>query len=260
MGGDGMKWFFWVLIFLAFFTPIIFTGKGIDHLDIMKDRYKRALDAGVSSAAHAVTYENEEGLRQTGMGFGTQQQNANNIPVDRERALAWFYKVFYRNLGMEKDTASQQSLGQYIPMKAIAGFDRLMIADVHDNWVLEEYYDIRYGGQDYRFTLSDQVMNKATGTWGRDVDFGIHPAERRAIVSGFIKKKLNSFLENRENRESNYNYEVNISAQDFDVKTDNIQGISFIVMVEGLPLPTLNPWKTERFYAFSLGGTEIRRQ
>lgn len=255
-----MKWFLWVLIFIAFFTPIIFTGKGIDHLDIMKDRYKRALDAGVSSAARAVFYENQEGLEQTGMGFGIQQQNANNIPVDKDRALEWFYRVFYKNLGIDNDLAAQKNLNQYIPMKAIAGFDRLMIADVHDNWVAEEYYDIQYHGESYRFTLSEQVLNKAAGVWGRDVDFGIEPAERRALVSEFIKGRLNQFLEQRENQESSYVYEVNITSQDFDVKTDNIQGISFVVMVEGLPLPTLNPWKREKFYAFSLGGTEIRRQ
>lgn len=254
-----MKWFYWTLIFIVFVTPIIFIGKGVDHLDIMKDRYKRALDAGVSSAARAYVYEGQQSLEQTGSGFGTSMQHSNNLVVDRDNALRWFYRVFYRNLGIEDDAQAQENIARYIPMKAIASFDRLMIADLNDQWTVEKYYDIDYKGVLYRFTLSDQVMNKATGIWKRDVDFGIPSADRETLVSNFIRDELNRFLMNRENAESRNAYYVNISSTDSDLKTDNIKGISFIVMAEGLPLPTLNPWKIERFYAFALGGTEISR-
>ncbi|MDF2840366.1 MAG: hypothetical protein K0Q99_1138, partial [Clostridia bacterium] len=98
-----MKWFIWTLIFLAFFTPIIFMGKGVDHLDIMKDRYKRALDAGCSSAARSVIYDDENSMQQVAMGFGTDVEHANNIMVDKDTALQWFYRVFYRNLGIQED-------------------------------------------------------------------------------------------------------------------------------------------------------------
>lgn len=254
-----MKWFFWTLIFLAFFVPIIFVGKGIDHLDIMKDRYKRALDAGASSAARAILYEGEESINQASTGFGINEQHGNNIVVSKDDALSWFYRVFYRNLGIENDMTAQEAIRKYMPMKAIAGFDRLMIADIHDNWILEEYYEIEYKGTNYRFTLSDQVFNISEGFWGRDMDFGITPEERTALVNEFIRVRLNEFISNRENNESNYGYYVNISNSDFDNKTDNISGISFIVMAEGLPLPSLNPWKSEKYYAFAIGGTEMSR-
>jgi hypothetical protein len=255
-----MKWFFWTLVFLAFFVPIIFVGKGIDHLDIMKDRYKRALDAGVSSAARAVVYEGEQSIKQAGTGFGINNQHGNNILVSKDNALNWFYRVFYRNLDIEGNVLAQEAIKKYIPMKAIAGFDRLMIADIHDDWISEEYYEIEYLGIEYRFTLSDQVFNISNGTWGRDVDFGISPENRIALVNEFIRARLNEFISSRENKESNYRYYINISTSDYDNKTENISGISFIVMAEGLPLPNLNPWKPEKFYAFAIGGTEISRQ
>ena len=129
-----MKWFFWTLIFLAIFVPIIYIGMGVNHLDIMKDRYKRALDAGVSAAARAITYEDENSLEQVATGFGTDNQHANNIAINKEVALNWFYRVFYRNLGIQEDTVAQEMIKKYMPMKAIVGFDRLMIADVNDDF------------------------------------------------------------------------------------------------------------------------------
>lgn len=255
-----MKWILWTLIFLAFFTPIVYIGKGVDHLDIMKDRYKRALDAGVSSAARAISYNSEVSLDRMSNGFGNEEENTNNISVDRDKAIEWFYRVFYRNLGIEEDEAAQENLKLYIPMKAIAGFDRLMIADVHDNWIEEKEYRINYNGSWYYFTMSGQVRKETTGEWRRDIDFGIDPHQRKALVSKFIRDELNKFLNTHENTESDNYYFVNIATNEVDAaKAEAITGISFIVMAEGMPLPTLNPLKKEKFYAFALGGTEIYR-
>jgi hypothetical protein len=254
-----MKWFFWTLIFLVFFTPIIFIGKGIDHLDIMKDRYKRALDAGASSAARALVYDDKDSLEHASMGFGTTTQHGNNISINKENSLNWFYKVFYRNLGIEEDAEAQENLKRYIPMKAIAGFDRLMIADLDDQWILEKEYLMDFKGTKYYFTMSDQVREKDSNSWRRDVDFGISPSEREALMNRFIRAELNHFLANRVNYESENNYYVKIADNNFNENTESICGISFIVMAEGMPLPTLNPWNREKFYAFALGGTEISR-
>lgn len=254
-----MKWFFWTLIFLVFFTPIIFIGKGINHLDIMKDRYKRALDAGASSAARAFIYDDMDSLEHAAIGFGSETKHGNNIIVDKENALDWFYRVFYRNLGIEDDILIQETFKKYIPMKAIVGFDRVMIANLNDQWVLEKEYLIDFKGTKYYFTMSDQVRKEDTNLWGRDVDFGISPSEREALVSRFIREELNQFLAGRENDESKNIYYVNIADYNSDEETENISGISFIVMAEGMPLPSLNPWKAKKFYAFALGGTEISR-
>jgi len=254
-----MKWFFWVLIFLVFVTPIIFIGKGIDHLDIMKDRYKRALDAGANAAVAYVSYDNGENMVQIAAAFGEQAIHANNIVIDKDAALAWFYRVFYRNLRIENDYTAQERLKKYIPMKAIVAFDRLMIADLNDDWVFDEFYDIEHNGVKYRFTLSERVMRISTGVWGKDTDFGISPSMREALVSEFIRTNLTRFLNNRENFESNNYYDVNIAVSDIDFKTDDVDGINFIVLSEGLPLPTLNPYKQGKYFAFSLGGSEATR-
>lgn len=254
-----MKWFFWTLVFLAFFIPTVFIGKGIDHLDIMKDRYKRALDAGANAAVEYTTYEHAGNLRELGTGFGEQEQHTNKIVIDKAAALTWFYRVFYRNLKLENDTAAQSNLKKYIPLKAIVSFDKIMIADLNDNWLVDKYYDIEYNGTLYRFTLSERVLKLSMGVWGKDIDFNIPPGTRQALVSEFVRNELNQFLNNRANFESNNYYDVNIAVADIDVKTDDVDGVNFIVMAEGLPLPTLNPWREGKFYAFGLGGSEITR-
>lgn len=254
-----MKWFYWVLIFLVFFTPILLIGKGIDHLDIMKDRYKRALDAGANAAVSSLEYSSASSLSNLGNGFGEELRHRNNIHLDRAAALDWFYRVFYRNLNIEKDKQAQDNLKRYIPLKALLSYDTLMIADAKDNWIVDIPYEIEYNGTLYRFTLSERMMNTSTGVWGNGVDFGISSSNREALLNAFIKRKLNHFLNNRENIESSLYYDVNIAVSDIDLKTDDVDGINFIVLAEGLPLPSLNPWKQEQFYAFGLGGSEVTR-
>lgn len=234
-------------------------GKGIDHLDIMKERCKRALDAGANAAVNCVEYNASENLSKLGMGFGEQQYHRNNLLFDRDESLAWFYRVFYRNLNIEKNPTAQQNMKKHMPMKALLTFERLMIADVTDSWIVDKHYEMEYKGVLYRFTLSDRVFRVDTATWGRDVDFGISVEEREALVNEFIKSNLNNFLNRRENFESGYYYDVNIAVSDIDLKTDDIDGINFIVLTEGLPLPALNPWQQSKYYAFGLGGSEITR-
>ncbi len=254
-----MKWFLWILIFLVFVTPIIFIGKGIDHLSLMKDRYKRAVDAGVDAAVKYSCYRESEDIAKAAIGYGTGLDDRRNLAVNKVAMLEWFYIVLFRNLGMENSKEAQLELKQYIPMKAIVSFDRLIIADARDAWVSETPYYIEYKGKNYGFTLSKQVLDVSTNKWLEDNEIGITPDQRKLLISDFIKEKLNHFLNTREGFESGFYYDVNISLSDIDAKSDDIDGINFIVLIEGLPLPSLNPWKHNKLYAFSLGGSELSR-
>ncbi|MFZ5352210.1 MAG: hypothetical protein ACOZCL_05735 [Bacillota bacterium] len=254
-----MKWILWILIFLAFVTPIIFTGKGVDHLDTMKERYKRAVDAGVDAAVKYNCYSETSEVERAGFGYGIGRDDKKNTAINEEEMLDWFYRVMFRNLGIQEDEAAQLNLKRYIPMKAVVAFDRLLIADVDDNWQQAEYYEMDYNGKSYRFTLSEQLMDIESGIWLRDKDIGLLQEKRQQMVSGFIKERLNSFLNNRLYFDSGLYYDVNISVSDIDSKSDDIDGVNFIVLLEGVPLPALNPWKHESYYAFSLGGSEIER-
>ena len=137
------------------------------------------------------------------------------MPVERDEAVKWFYRLFFRNLGI-MNTERQNEIKRYIPLKAIILFDRLMIADADDNWHTydpagEKEYVFQYKGKNYKFTLSDQIFDIESGTWITDGDIGLEPRERKAMVTEYIISQLNSFLDNRG---SGNNYKLVFSLND----------------------------------------------
>ncbi|MBP7073358.1 MAG: hypothetical protein KBB40_07645 [Clostridia bacterium] len=260
-----MKSFFWSLIFIFCTWSMFFIGKGIDNIDIMAERYKRALDAGANAASGYRAYYSEGMLYAHGAGFGIGLEDSNNVPVEREEAVKWFYRLFFRNLGIE-DTDKQNEYKRYMPMKAIILFDRLMIADADDNWHTydpagEKEYIIQYREKDYKFTLSDQVYNIENSSWIRADDIGLEAKERKELVTNYIINELNSFLDNRGNKESGSHYKIVFSLDDAsDSKLSGINGINFFILCEGIPIPSLNPFKQEKFFAYSVGGSEIKKK
>jgi len=95
-----MKAFFLSLVFIFCTWSIFFIGKGVDNIDIMAERYKRALDAGANAASGYSSYNTEVMLRDQGTGYGIGYEDRTNVPVDREEALKWFYRLFFRNLSI----------------------------------------------------------------------------------------------------------------------------------------------------------------
>jgi len=259
-----MKAFFWSLIFLFCTWSLFFIGKGVDNIDIMSERYKRALDAGANAASKFRPYNSEELLYAQGTGFGTGPEDRNNVPFDREESLKWFYRLFFRNLGIT-DAMRQEELKRYIPMKAVILFDRLMIADADDNWYSyypsgEKEYIINYSGKDYKFTLSDQVYDIERGLWLTAEDIGLSPEDRKAMVTQYILGELNSFLYSMDNNDRDRYYRIVLSLDDStEDKLSGINGVNFLVFCKGMPIPSLNPFKKEYFFAYGVGGSEIRR-
>lgn len=258
-----MKSFFWSLIFIFCTWSLFFIGKGIDNLDIMAERYKRALDAGANAASGYRAYNTGKFIYNQGTGYGVGTQDGNNMPVDRDEAVKWFYRLFFRNLNMN-DADKQKELKRYMPMKAIILYDRLMIADIDDNWYSydpagEREYVINYGGKSYKFTLSDQIYDIGNKTWIRAGDIGLDTRGRKALLTRYIMGQLDDFLNNRRNKESCNNYKIVFSLDDIDEKLSGINGINFLAFCEGIPISSLNPFLKERFFAYGIGGSEIIR-
>lgn len=258
-----MKAFFLSLIFIFCTWSLFFIGKGVDNLDITAERYKRALDAGANAAAQYRDYDTGDMLVKQGTGYGIGSEDRINASVDKEEAIKWFYRVFFRNLGIS-GTEEQEDLKRYIPMKAVILYDRLLIADEEDNW--DRYgpegreYIIEYGGRNYKFTLSEQVYDINGGRWIMAENIGLSPEERKALVTRYIINELNSFLKTRANKESGRDYEIVFSLDDApEDKLSGINGVNFFVLCEGIPIPSLNPFKPDFFFACGVGGSEISR-
>lgn len=259
-----MKSFFWSFIFIFCTWSLFFIGKGVGNIDIMAERYKRALDAGAYAAAGYRAYDEAKYLENQGTGFGVGFEDGKNVLLDRDECITWFYRLFFRNLGY-LNLEKQAAVKKYIPMKALILYDRLMIADLNDDWETyhpsgEKEYIMQYRGKNYKFTLSDQVYDISKGEWLRDVDIGLGEEQRKALVTEYIAGELDSFLSSRSNKESGNSYNIVFSLNDAeDKKLSGINGVNFVVFCEGLPIPSLNPFKREKFYAYGIGGSEIIR-
>jgi hypothetical protein len=259
-----MKSFFLSFLFIFCTCSLFFIGKGVDNLDIAAERYKRALDSGAYAAVSYRAYDEARFLENQGTGFGTGLEDSINIEVDENECLDWFYRLFFRNIGAVSEE-KQDEIREYIPMKALILYDKLKIADVNDEWDTyapsgEKEYLMQYKGKDYKFTLSDQIYDISGGKWVRDVDIGLSGAERKAMVTEYITHELEGFLNSRSNIESGNYYNIVFALNDIeDNKLSGINGVNFIVFCEGLPLPSLNPFKRQKFYAYGIGGSEIHR-
>jgi len=259
-----MKAFFLSIIFIFCSGSLFFIGRGVDQVDIMAERYKQALDAGANAAAEYRAYNTQEIMENQGTGFGVGYEDSLNVEVDREAALKWFYRLFYRNLGIFTDV-EQEELKRYIPMKALILYDRLMIADAEDDWYAyapegEKKYRMEYKGKSYYFTLSEQIYDISGRKWIKAGDIGLEPAARKALVTGYIASELEGFLRDAGMGRSGNRYELVFSlTEDKGEKLSGINGINFLVLCEGIPIPSLNPFNKTSFFAYSVGGSEIIR-
>lgn len=248
-----------IIAVFAFLTALLGFGQ-LRNQEIYMKQYKQALDAGTDAASKHVTYASGQDLDGLSYGFGEGMEHANHIPVDKEEALEWFYLVLYRSLKLENEEM-QQKLKKYIPMKCVVSFSNIAIADKNDNWVIDKDFVIEYGGTRYLFTLSNQVQNVETGVWYNEEELGLDKESRQLLVSQFIKTTIDDFLNNRENKESEITYSFQFGLNDMDTKLKSVNGSNFIVLCEGLPLPSLSLFEPEKkYFAFSLGGSEIVRE
>lgn len=228
---------------------------------ITRQEYKRALDAGADAAAKHNTYISEEDLDGLSYGFGEGYEHKNNIRVNKQDSIDWFYKVFFRNIGIEDRPVLQEKLKQYITMKCIIEFDRLSIANEKDEWIIEKQFIIDYKGKDYLFTLSNQIKDLETNTWITETDLGLDTQARKTLVSTFIENEIESFINNDANINNDNYYTLNLGLNDYDFRVNTVNGSNVIIFVEGMPIPSLNvfdPYK--KLYAFTLGGSEITRK
>lgn len=244
---------------MFFYTTMSFAG--VKNQSIYKQEYKRALDAATDAAAKHTTYADDINIDEFSSGFGIGLEDKNNIPMDKTESLNWFYSIFFRNLDVQDNLSIQEKLKKYIPMKAIITYHGISIADADDNWVVEKDFVIERNAREYLFTLSDQVQDISTGDWLNQSNIGLSTEERQALVVEFVVDEIEDYLNNRDNQESGYQYQIHIGLNDLDSRLKSIDGSSMIVLSEGLPLPAMN-WfaPAQKYYAFSIGGSEVTRK
>lgn len=256
-----MRWIITLAVLVLSYLFIFMGWNVVEQQNFNRRLYKNALDSACDAAVSFRTYNSEEYMDNIGYGFGTGELHSFNIKINTDDSLKWFYRVFFKNLGIYSSDM-QTEFKRYIPMKAIISYDKIMIADADDNWVVDQKYEIEYAGILYNFTLSDQVYNTVTMSWLRSSDIGLSTSERHEIVNSYINNIINNFLNNRKYQNSDKYYSINIALSDADFKTSSVNGVNFLSVVEGMPIRSFNPLEGKKgtYYALSFSGSELKRE
>ena len=247
-----MRLFIWGAVLILGINMLLYGDMAINNLDTAKIKYKRALDSATYAAAKYRAYDSEAYMENIADGF------SGNIMINKEQALEWFYRVFFRSIDMQDDEYMMAEMKKYIILKAVIAYDRMYIADKDDRWV-EMKYEIEYSGKKYIFTLSDRVYDVGLGVWHNTEDLGIDKEERCEIITKYIKDNINNILNLREYEKNKGYYYVDFGIVDSDVNSQ-INGINFIAFVEGMPMPAFGIKGQNKLYAVSFSGAEIRRE
>ncbi|HCC07420.1 MAG TPA: hypothetical protein DEP72_04590 [Clostridiales bacterium] len=247
-----MRLFIWISVLILGVNTLLYGDMAINSLDTAKIKYKRALDSATYAAAKYRAYASEEYMENIADGFN------ENILVNKEEALEWFYRVFFRNINMEDDKYMMAEMKKYIILKSVIGYDKMYIAGKDDKWI-EMNYEIEYNGKKYRFTLSDKLYDIQLGIWKNAQDIGLDDETRTELVTKRIKDNINNILNLREYEKNKGYYYVDFGIVDKDINSQ-IKGINFVAFVEGMPIPAFNMDGRSKLYAVSFAGAEISRK
>lgn len=125
-----MKWIEWAivgaLIFLPFATVNRIEVETKRKALLTELRYNAALDAAVDDAARMLTV-NASQQRET------QYESAKRVALNKDEAIAAFYRTLYTNFGIADDPVAQGVLNRYIPVIAVIGYDGFYVY-AEDEW------------------------------------------------------------------------------------------------------------------------------
>ncbi|MED4599652.1 hypothetical protein P9314_02900 [Paenibacillus validus] len=159
-----------VLIFLPFATVNRIEVETQRKALLTELRYNAALNAAVDDAARTLTV-NANQQRET------QYESAKRVALNKDEAIAAFYRTLYTNFGIADDPIAQGVLNRYIPAVVVIGYDGFYIY-AEDEWTgtdgnterkpvwgaKKPYAYADLSGNSLSFTLDDFVLAYDAGS------------------------------------------------------------------------------------------------
>lgn len=242
---------------------------------IVETKYNRAIDTATQDAAKAMITNASQPLE-------SQYQSSKKVRINKEQAVATFFKTMYLNFGVNHDLTGQGVLDGYIPVLVVVGYDGYFV------YTYEEYTDTtgqkklkhvwspkkpyayadQYGNT-FNFTLDDyvtvnrnsdrqwfegfreEIKDEASVSFLNDAQ--IFDQVRRSTIVNAIQNDL-GYAINQYNTVSkkygiSYTFTIpQISQEDWN-NTINDAGV--LAFVQGIPVGT------EYYNNYALGGARI---
>lgn len=266
------------LIFLPFATVNRIEVETQRKALLSELRYNAALDAAVDDAARMLTVNTDQRRE-------TQYESAKRVALNKDEAIAAFYRTLYASFGIADDPVAQGVLGRYIPAIAVIGYDGFYVY-AEEEWTgadgnterkpvwgaKKPYAYADSSGNSLSFTLDDFVLAYDAGSrsWheGLRADVGqqtnialLKDAERfeqvrRSTIVRAIEDELAYRINKHNESVSRYGFSYTftlptISQEEWHNTVDDVGVLAFI---QGIPMGG-------KFYNnYALGGSRVLKK
>ncbi|CAM3465022.1 hypothetical protein [Marinicrinis lubricantis] len=169
-----MKWIEWAIVGALIFLPFATINR--IEVDMQRKalltelRYNAALDAAVDDAARMLIV-NANQQRET------QYESVKRVALNKDEAIAAFYRTLYTNFGIADDPVAQGVLNRYIPAIVVIGYDGFYVY-AEEEWMgasgnterkpvwgaKKPYAYADSAGNSLSFTLDDFVLAYDAGS------------------------------------------------------------------------------------------------
>lgn len=211
---------------LVFFVVLMLSLGSInnDKIKFLKHEYKQSFELAVDAGMDSLSYTDQ---------IDFENQSYEDVNYDTDRSLDIFYKVLEGNLS----TIHVNNLKSYIPVKIFIMNDHLV---VYNNLDQKEiiYFDVNVDGTTYSLSINDE---------------NIYPFDKKNVLSYYINSVINQKLDLY--KLGNVKYTLNLNSD--NAFYNQIDSVGFIVFTEGLPIPSLLPFKHEVYYVNSIAGDQV---
>lgn len=278
-----MKWIEWAVVGVLIFFP--FATVNQVEVELMRRtmltelRYDAALDAAVDAAAQAL-------MTNADQRHESRYESAKRMAVNKEQAVAAFYRTLYANFGIADDVIAQGVLKRYIPVIAVIGYDGFYIF-AEDEWMdssglvemgprwgaKKPYAYADSSGNSLSFTLDEQVLAYAAGnrSWHEGLraeirteagiplldDPALFEQIRRSTIVNAIQDEL-AYRINRHNEavsRSGFSYTFTLPTIPLEEWHNTIGDVGIVAFMQGIPMGS----KVYNNYAFS-GSRVIKKE
>lgn len=241
-------------------------------------RYDAALDAAVDDAARALVINADQQQE-------AQYESDKRIAVNKEEAIATFYRTLYMNFGIAGDTIAQGVLNRYIPTVIIIGYDGFTVyaeeefvnasgeTEMRPVWGPKKPYAyVDRAGNSLSFTLDEHVLayEAASRTWHEGLRSDLRqeaaipllgdPAGfeqiRRSTIVNAIQEEL-AYRINRHNEYAARNgvaYTFTLPMISEDEWANTINDIGVMAFVQGVPMGS------KVYNNYALGGSRVLKK
>ena len=267
-----------VLILLPFFVVNRLEVKAQRMTLLTELRYDAALDAAVDDAAQALLVNVDQQQE-------ARYDSAKRVRVNKEEAIATFYRTLYTSIGIGDDAISQQVLNRYIPAAVVVGYDGFFVyaeeefqnaaggTELRPVWGPKKPYAYADSqGNSLAFTLDDYVIAYEAGsrTWREGLRSEIGSSSSISLLQdpvlfeqprrSTIVHAIQDELAYRINRHNQFTSRIGVSYT-FTLPTisqeewnNTVDDVGILAFVQGIPMGN----KTYNNYA--LGGSRVMRK